>query len=137
MPRRLSTSRKASSGVDLKAVSAEPGGQSASEQRPARLVPGDRHQPRRRHRDRSLRRRREHLPVVAPRRRYILRLRVGDRVSVCERWHVLQLPASGGGTWICIDALDAAPKRTTELPADRPQPFRAVPVEMSTGEGHP
>jgi hypothetical protein len=127
MPRRLSTSRKASSGVDLKAVSAEPGGQSASEQRPARLVPGDR----------QLRRWREHLPVVAPRRRYILRLRVGDRVSVCERWHVLQLPASGGGTWICIDALDAAPKRTTELPADRPQPFRAVPVEMSTGEGHP
>jgi hypothetical protein len=65
------------------------------------------------------------------------RLRPGDRASVCERWHVLQLPATGGGTWVCIEALDAAPKRTTGLPADRLQPFRAVPVDMSTGEGHP
>jgi hypothetical protein len=65
------------------------------------------------------------------------RLLVDDRVSVCERWHVLQLPNDHGGNWVCIEALDAAPARTTELPEHRSRPFRAVPVDMSTGEGHP
>ena len=69
---------------------------------------------------------------------YLGRLRPDDRVAVCERWHVLQLPSSGGGfVWVCVKALDRSAKRTTDLPEDRPQPFRAVPVDMSTGEGHP
>jgi hypothetical protein len=40
---------------------------------------------------------------------YAGRLRTGDRVSVCERWHVLQLPGTGGGTWAA--AVPRGPRR--------------------------
>ena len=68
---------------------------------------------------------------------YAGRLTAGDRVAVCERWHVLQLPPSGGGTWVCVKALDRAAKRTTDLPDDRPQVSRPIVVDLATGERLP